>query len=477
MRKLVAGAAVAIAMSCAPAGAHAADAVVALMDTGINPYHKVFRDSSPRALEHPSTYLAGYPAGAQPLNLTLTAKDYATAYRKDCAIWKGLKRGQLYYVPGTRIVGAISFQYTGPVTCPTSSTGNPTGTPFVLDTGGHGTMTASRAVSSEYGACRTCLVVAVQYQNSVPIVPDESASAEKVALDGLDWLHANAGWIDAESHSWGPIAFGAWDPTSQADLFVASPELARTTERNGKTHPTFFASGNGVAGRGGVIGLPGTVTAPQLGPSVISVGGHDSGYVSPWPGFPPTVVSDDCNDWAAYHNSTDKSDPTVGSGTSSATPFASGGAVRILRDAREILGDTTTGVHGGVVASGPAGLVPAPSPLADGKLTVTEWKDLVLKTATRRPVAQMEDGPICDVTAAPYHAAPVKWSDVPDEFPEYVQIGYGAVDEPAHTTALKVLRGEAPLPDRSATDQFMALDNAARTQLHTVFTLGSPGKR
>ena len=64
---------------------------------------------------------------------------------------------------------------------------------------------------------------------------------------------------------------------------------------------------------------------------------------------------------------------------------------------------------------------------------------------------------------------------MPAQFPEYVQIGYGAVDEAGHTRALKTLRGEAPLPDRAQTDQFMALDAQVRSNLHTVFTLGSDG--
>jgi len=458
---------VALAFAGAPACAHAADAVLALQDTGINPYHEVFRDTSARAQQPPWTYIAGYPTTAKPLALHLNEANYRTAVKKDCTLWKSLKRGQLYYVPGTRIVGAISFQDTGTLGCPTA-TADPTGLPFVLDTQGHGTMTASRAASSEFGACRTCLIVSVQF-------PSTAGNATTGTYAALDWLGANTGWIDAESHSWGPIAFGAWDPTGQGDIYAAGPELARRSERNARVHLAFWASGNGLAGREGVVGLPGTETAPQLGPSVISVGGHDSGYVSTWPGFPPTVVSDDCNDWGAYNNSLDKSAETVGSGTSSATPFAAGGAVRILRDAREILGDTSTGVHDGVAASGPAGLVPAPSPLADGKLTVAEWRDLVLKTATPRPKAQYEDGPICDATSAPYNATPIAWSDVPDSFPEYVQIGYGAVDEPAHTRALATLRGEAPLPDRSATDRFMALDYTVRSNLHTVFTLGSDG--
>ena len=58
------------AQDARPAG----QAVVALIDTGINPYHVEFRDDSALALQHPSTYLEGYPADAEALSLTLNAE-------------------------------------------------------------------------------------------------------------------------------------------------------------------------------------------------------------------------------------------------------------------------------------------------------------------------------------------------------------------------------------------------------------------
>ncbi len=300
-----------------------------------------------RALQAPWTYILNYPTTAKPLNLTLDAANYRAAVKKDCALWRSVKRGQLYYVPGTRIVGAISFQDAGGLTCPPPTTAtDPTGTPFILDTQGHGTMTASRAASSEYGACRTCLIVSVQF-------PSSAGNATSGTYAALDWLNANTGWIDAESPLVGPDRLRRLDPSGRATSTRRA--RARAAQRAQRAGP--LASGRrGTAWRGaGRRGAAGHETAPQLGPSVISVGGHDSGYVSAWAGFPPTVVSDDCNDWGAYNNSLDRSEATVGSGTSSATPFAAGGAVRILRDAREILGDTSTGVHDGIAASGPAG--------------------------------------------------------------------------------------------------------------------------
>ena len=98
----------------------------------------------------------------------------------------------------------------------------------------------------------------------------------------------------------------------------------------------FWATGNGAATRGGVLGHPTIIDPRMTAPSIVMVGGHDSGYVNTWPDFPPHVVSDSCNCWGAYHQSLDESADTVGSGTSSATPFAAGGAARILQEARAI---------------------------------------------------------------------------------------------------------------------------------------------
>lgn len=89
-------------------------AVIAVIDTGINPYHIVFRDDSPRARQHPSTYIDGFPKGAKPLRLSLNEKDFWTAVHKDCDVWNSVKTGELYWFPGTKIVGGITFDSSTP---------------------------------------------------------------------------------------------------------------------------------------------------------------------------------------------------------------------------------------------------------------------------------------------------------------------------------------------------------------------------
>jgi hypothetical protein len=263
-----------------------------------------------------------------------------------------------------------------------------------------------------------------------------------------------------------------YDPTGAGGLLGANPKFIREVERVSAAQPAFWASGNGAAFRGGALGHP-TFLTPHATPSAIMVGGHDSGYVQTWPGFPPHVVSDSCNSWAAHADSLTESGDSVGGGTSGATPFVAGSAAKILVDARTLLGDTTTGqAAGGVLAQGDPGAITA-GPLADGVFTRQEWQRVLYTTATRRPVAQKEDGPPCGALGAPYNEVPVKWTDVPDQFPEYLNIGYGAVDGPAVQLAGKVIRGETPLPNRSATDQYFAAHNQVGAATHDVYT--TPG--
>ena len=436
------------------------NAVVSFIDTGINPYHKVFRDNSARARRHPSTYLPGFPKGAEALKLSFNSKNYYDAVKADCKkVWSKVKPGKLYWFPGTKIVGGITFQGQTEIDCKAEE---PAADGRILDPAGHGTMVASRGAATQYGACKECLVVAIQFPTSIPL--GDASSSTDYAVKAIEWAAKNSTWIDAQSNSWGPFA-PLWDPTGQAGLLTANPRLVESVEKVSKKHLAFWASGNGAAFRGGVLGHP-TLLSPHLGPSAIIVGGHDSGYVNTWPGFPPHVVSDSCASWAAYRDEIGKSAENVGGGTSGATPFAAGGAGRILLEARRILGSNGTGVHKGIVARGRAGLV-SEGPLKDGKFTLAEWKEVLYKTASERPETQKEDGPPCEAGA--YAPTPVKWTDVPDEYPEYAHIGYGAVDAQSHTSALKVLRGSAKMPDRSDTDRYFTLDRQAREALHEVF--------
>lgn len=440
------------------AGAKApATAVVAVVDTGINPYHAVFRDRSPAAQQHPSTRFPGYPRGAEALRVSLDVADYTDAVEQDCELWSSVVPGQLYWFPGTTIVGAISFAPPVEPDCASRF-----GRLHLLDRNGHGTMTASRAVSRTHGACRGCPVVAVTGFNR----------------DAVEWTGAQAGWLDVESHSWGAIV-PAWVPEGvpvvAGSNLANDPAFVRAVERSAQAHLSFWASGNGIATRGGVLGHP-TQVDPRLTPSVLSVGGHDSGRVITWPDAPPHLASDACDSWAAEHDSTTAEADTVGGGTSAATPYVAGGALSVLIEARRLLRDGRTGVRGtgpdAVVAQGRAPGVRT-GPLADGRFTVAEWRRVLLTTATARPKASPDDGPPCVVNGAGlYSATPVEWSAVPSSFPGHMLIGYGAVDPPALAAARAVLAGRSPLPARAQEDEFFARDADVRARMHQIFRGG-----
>jgi hypothetical protein len=330
-------------------------------------------------------------------------------------------------------------------------------------------MTASRSTSTQYGACKECYVVAVQFPGSVNLLNPGSSTPPTV--DAIRFAANNSAWIDAQTNSWGPIIPG-YDPTGQAGLLVTGPELARAVEEVSSKHLAFWASGNGAAFRGGVAGHP-TLLAPHMTPSAIIVGGMDSGYFNAWPGFPAHIVSDSCNSWAAHSNSTTSSADNVGGGTSGATPYAAGGAVRILMEARAVLGDTRTGVRTeGVVAEAPPGAtLPGSGPLTDGKLTLQEWRDLTFKTADPRPARAFEDGSVCDSPLnAPYNTTPVKWGSIPRQVPAFMYLGYGAVDRGSMQLAFRVLRGKQDMPDRTVEDTYFAADHQVRTVSYEVWS-------
>lgn len=430
------------------------------MDTGINPYHVVFRDGSPRAFAHPSTYLPGYPADATALHLTLDAEDLQQALLADCDAWASVVPGELYWFPGTRIVGAIALDSPWTVSVSASAhepyacadaEGEDWSVPGTLFGGSHGTMTASRAAGAGFGACPECLVVMVQDFGPEPV----------------RWA-AEQPWIDAQSNSWGPFLPLVTVSGAPLEAAGASGDLARAVEEAARVQPSFWASGNGALFRFGVVGHP-TQAAFHFGPSAIRVGAHDSGRVATWPGSGPHVVSDGCWSWAAEHRTLDESTPRTGGGTSAATPFAAGLATKLVLEARRALGDVAGGRADGVLARG-AGV--GEGALADGDLTMDELTRALFLTADRRPDRIPEDGDVCEPQEDPlnalYWGTPVPWEEVPDG-PAAVQVlGYGAVTPATADLALGILLGEGEMPDRGVEDAWFAADARAREATYAV---------
>lgn len=402
--------------------------VIGVADTGINPYHlefsaQTYPDPDVLALtnnftRHPSEYIPGYPADAQALNVTLGQGYFPAA---DQAIWDGnttIKAGSLYWIPGTKVVGAIDAG---------GSTGATSGTDShpILDDNGHGSGSASVSVGNRYGYCPTCLLVVVE------------------ALD--ETVVASLPWVDISTNSFGYIAGLPIGPV------VGGSEETRVAAERGQT--TLFAAGNGV---GNAFDVPiSTYGSDQTGPDWnVTVGAlrRDNQRAIVGDGIPVHISA-----WGDGNLPSACRTGTVGQcafgGTSAATPYTAGVFGTVLTDVREVVGDGRAGQKPGqVVAQGVA--VDQSAYLADGKLTRAELREAVLKTAY--PLNQDNDAsPYPYPLTAPYAGS----ANVLFE-------GYGAATPESAKRATDVLLGNAQLPVREFEDDFFALDRSIRDTIY-----------
>lgn len=172
--------------------------VVAVVDTGINPYHVEFR--RPDLTAHPATYVEGFPTSARRLDLELRGKDLSRARNADSTDWRGVETRELYWIPGTNIVGAIDIE----------------GSEYkFMDTAGHGTGVASLAGGKFSG----------------PPTDDVLIVAVNGLDEGLEWAAAQP-WIDVVTNSW----------SNFTPVTDRTAEASRAAVENGKV--VCFASGN-----------------------------------------------------------------------------------------------------------------------------------------------------------------------------------------------------------------------------------------
>ncbi|HEX2241059.1 MAG TPA: S8 family serine peptidase [Actinomycetota bacterium] len=434
--------------------------VIAHIDTGINPYNVAFRDKSPLARKHPSTYIEGYPKDALPLRLSL-GLPYEEAIERDQAVWAQVRPRQLYWIPGTRIVGAISFGSGG--TCsreapPPANGGGGCTEHVILDDHGHGTMTASRMAAEG------------KFASLAPTA--RIVSIEGLGAGSVTWA-ADQGWIDVQTNSWisllpPPLSGRVVDETSNA--FRAAAEKMFTVA----------ASGNGAAYILGLVPTP-TYLLSTAPPGVVIVGGHDNGRLTLWAGSPPHVVADAYGGVTALRDSsTDIEGHPIACCTSAAAPYAAGGAMAIVQRARALLRSDQVGIIDGVVAAGKSDI--KEGPLADGEFTLEELQTVYFRTAEALPDEGAADGVLHwageprapDYTAYGPGANPfcllctttaVTWADLPSGLDPYPFVGYGAINERSLELAFAVLTGETALPERAASDAQYEADQALRAAI------------
>ncbi len=414
-------------------------AVVALVDTGINPYHVDFRLQGERADVHPSKYIPGYPADIPTVNLSLDEEDLEKALEKDEAQWDSLESHQPYWFNGTRVTGI-------------AVTDNPDDDDvgFVFSTG-HGTMVASKAGGGAYSLCPTCHIVGVQGFNG----------------EAVTWASEQA-WIDVQSNSWGPTPAFAWADPVLEPVLGNDPDLNKKMQAAAKNQGVFVAAGNGIGGGGGVLGNPSPTDSTSGPPGVIAVGGNDNGRVTLWTAWVVHVVADACWNWSAVGGTTQEYSPRAGGGTSAASPYTSGAAARMILEARAVLGSTTPrDLETGVLAQAPANhTVPGSGPLSDGSFTLEELKQVLFRTASAMPRSDDASGDVCPIESPA--ASLIQWGTLPDETPRYAWVGYGSVEAHSLERALSVLAGENEIPQRNHADMYYEQDQQIREAYHSV---------
>ncbi|MHB8605077.1 MAG: S8/S53 family peptidase [Thermoplasmatota archaeon] len=290
--------------------------VVAVVDTGIDPYHAEFR--APDLTADPASYLAGYPSGATPISLSLDAPSYDAALNADAAKFRAVEAGRLYYFPGTRIIGAYRD--------PAESGDTP-----LLDDNGHGTATASLVAGASHGACPNCLLVIVE------------------GFGGLEWA-AQQPWIDIITNSWGTTG-DVGVPTSGIGF---ENDWTQPAVERGQI--VCFATGNGAEDM--FLTPEATYASNTAGPGwVIDVGGYEKTPTGVGAivgsGKPVTVLGPALNVPAAEYKTLDGSE--LFSGTSAASPYVAGVFGETLRELRAAAGDTRVGQRPhATVVDGPA---------------------------------------------------------------------------------------------------------------------------
>ncbi len=366
--------------------------VVAVIDSGISPYHWDFLASKmPQALDgdrsndlpldkDPATWLKGFPkkgfASKTGLPLHLEQTDEGASikklYDRDAALWNSIKSStpeavNYYWFPGTKVIGAVSFDYSEQVASNLDQ--NPVeGYKYrpVYGTD-HGQGTSSVSVGNMHGTCPECLIV--------HITAGDTTATERA----LAWAQSQP-WIDVVSNSYGlqTVPTGA----VRDGLYGGPTEQQKKASERGQT--IVFSAGNGI--ENGFVVPFSTLTSSVKGPDwVITVGATvpgSSGATESGSGK-PVDVSGIGEAYPSAYNSTTVTNGSKFSGTSNAAPTVAGTYARGLYLARRAMAGPSRTQAAGVISVGKAtcGKARRGCEVGDGKLTAVELRDRLLKGA------------------------------------------------------------------------------------------------
>lgn len=343
--------------------------VIAVIDSGITPYHWDFLASRmPQSTDRskandlplksaPHKWLHGFPspdkfAGYESLDLTFEEKNgdlpYSGLYGQDVQEWGGVKPStkkdvNFYWIPGTKIVGAVDFgsdQIYGP--------GN-----------SHGTGASSVAVGNIHGSCPECLLVFV----------DTGGFSQAQTEAALEWVESQS-WIDAVTNSYG-------HSTVFTDNVYSGSDTAAQRNATERGQTVFFAAHNG---HDRSFFIPNnTLLSSQPGPDwIVTVGAVSPNDRASYTGHgKPADISGIGSGYPSAYGSTTVSGEGNFSGTSNATPVVTGLYGRALYEARLALKGVSRVQSNGVIARGPrlkCGNARSKCELADGRLTGAELR-------------------------------------------------------------------------------------------------------
>lgn len=378
--------------------------VVAVVDTGINPYHVDFR--APELTTHPSSYITGFPRDAKALPLNLSAATYEEAVATDKGKWEAVEPDQLYWIPGTNIVGAIG---------PLVDDGN------VLEGDFHGTLVSSLAGGRVHGPkTNDVLIVAVAHNGT----PDAHGK-------GLEWA-ARQPWIDVITNSWTL----RYHPTREEENQRIA-QASRTAVEAGKL--VCFGSGNSARPMW---------EFPSQGPSwslIVGAASQTTRGEHIYTGWPNDVLG--FGGMKGAHDESIRDESDYAFGTSLAAPNVCGQAARVISEVRGALGDYREGAGNGLAN----GAKTKGEYLEDGCLDRAELEDALQATAVPAETSPPDPN---DPVAVP--ALPVAG---------FVRGGYGIVDHDSADAAIEVLLGRAKRPERSLEDDWIARTDSMRNEM------------
>ncbi|MBI4393346.1 MAG: S8/S53 family peptidase [Euryarchaeota archaeon] len=396
--------------------------VVAIIDSGIRPYHTAF---SVRAADTFFKMLVGQNSMRADHVLVLAGANGGTpsaAHDFDKQVWDSLRVNELYAFAGTNVLGlALPRHPTGPVDDVTGAA-----KPILWDNLGHGTRVASVVAIQ----CSNCVVLMIQYSTTDQDFVREGTGAQSDLPEAIR-LAASLPWVDVISSSLGhPSELPATTPGYDASMRAA---IAFAVSQ-GKTVIQATAD----------VPAPTSISGTGGPPEVISIGG-----VEPSEGGSPSAGTGSTPDFVTNYSPSTADDTTLDvvknqSATSYATPFFAAIAGEILFKLREDCRKDNASSRCEALAEKKAPLL-----LRDVlNRTARYWtnSDYAPRTPDAGGITSLEYTPIAPILPTPW-----------------VQMGWGYVGPEIVPAAVAYLKGEStPPPKPAEAVQYMETTYALR---------------